>query len=155
MPVVVSSFQIETEQLGEGRRLNEMLLRGIVERQISRCVKDWSTGKLVSDAPTVEIHHVFTSDLLKTLRGEVTILKDPTVTFVAISGATNKKIRNESPAQVIRRADIPMPAVKTHRLEEPWLSRRAGDGDGKMADPFLNSRMAVGKELIETAVMGD
>jgi hypothetical protein len=30
-----------------------------------------------------------------------------------------------------------------------------GDGDGKMAEPFLNSRMAVGKELIETAVMGD
>lgn len=155
VPVVVSNFQIATEQLGEGRRLNEMLLRGILGRQISRGVKDWSTGKLVSESPTVEIHHVFPSDFLKTLRGEVTIPKDPILNFVAISGATNKKIRNESPAQVIRRADIRMPAVKTHGLEEPWLSPRGGEADAKMVARFLNSRLAVVKELIETAVMGD
>jgi hypothetical protein len=155
VPVVVSNFQIATEQLGEGRRLNEMLLRGILGRQISRGVKDWSTGKLVSESPTVEIHHVVPSDFLKTLRGEVTIPKDPILNFVAISGATNKKIRNESPAQVIRRADIRMPAVKTHGLEEPWLSSRGGEGDAKMVERFLNSRLAVVKELIETAVMGD
>jgi hypothetical protein len=155
VPVVVSNFTIAAEQLREGRRLNEMLLRGILGRQISRGAKDWSTGKPVSEAPSVEIHHVFPADFLKTLRGNATIPKDPILNFVAISGATNKKIRNESPAQVVRRSDIKASWVKTHGLEEPWLAPRAGETDVQLVDRFLESRLTVVKELIETAVMGE
>ena len=48
-----------------------------------------------------------------------------------------------------------MPAVKTHGPEEPWLVPRGGEGDAKMVERFLTSRLVVVKELIETAVMGD
>ena len=59
VPDVVAQFSISDEQLNEGRRLNEMLVRGILGRQIALGSKDWAEGLLMRESVSLEIHHIF------------------------------------------------------------------------------------------------
>jgi len=151
-PGVLASFGISDEQLQEGRRLNEMLLRGLLGYQIAAGVKDWCDGKTVASASAIEIHHVYPDDVLQTLPKGHGVPKDPLLNFVAISAATNKRIRNETPATVLARKDIKMQAVESHGIEKQWFSQSAGESIVDAIERFMSERLNVVRQLIEGAV---
>lgn len=152
VPDVVSKFSISDEQLLEGRRLNEMLVRGVLGRQIALGAKDWCEGVPMSAGKEAEMHHVFPADVLETLRDGSEVPKDPILNFVAILPSTNAKIRNETPATVMQRTDVQLPAVKSHGIEVDWVTATAGETAVDTVNRFLSKRLTSVKDLIETAV---
>jgi hypothetical protein len=152
VPDVISNFVVSDDQLREGRRLNEILVRGILGRQISLGVRDWADISLVADADSIEIHHVFPADVLANMAGGSSIPKDPILNFVAIAGSTNKKIRNEVPGTVVKRTDIESTSIETHGIEIPWLQPAAGESDLELVSRFLRARIEKVRALILAAV---
>jgi hypothetical protein len=152
VPGVVANFQISDDQLREGRRLNEILVKAIVGRQIALGAKDWASNDPVSTADTVELHHVFPADVLATLKGKIALPKDPILNFVGIAGSTNKRIRNESPGKVVGREDIEVESVRSHAIELDWLEKSEGESELQLVERFLDNRLDVIKKLIHSAV---
>jgi hypothetical protein len=153
-PSVLSSFSVSDESLLEGRRLNEMLLRGILGFQIASGVKDWCDGTAVASASAIEIHHVFPDDVLNALPSGHGLPKDPILNFVAISASTNKRIRNETPSTVMARNDIKIDAVESHGIMQDWVEQKTGETLAATIDQFLANRLFVVKKLIAAAVVG-
>jgi len=154
VPDVVAQFSISDEQLNEGRRLNEMLVRGILGRQIALGSKDWAEGLLMRESVSSEIHHIFPSDVIANFQEAGLVPKDPILNFAAILPATNKRIRNETPGNVLERADIQPASVQTHGIEEEWLTPSEGEDQADTLQRFLALRLPLIKKLIESAVEG-
>jgi len=154
VPDVVAQFSISEDQLREGRRLNEMLVRSILGRQIALGCQDWSEGTAMKDSLSCEIHHVFPSDVIETSRTSGAVPKDPILNFAAILPATNKRIRNETPGTVLDRGDIRRTAVRTHGIEDEWLTPLADEDQGSTLERFLTQRLHLIKNLINDAVLG-
>jgi len=154
VPDVVSAFAISHDQLSEGRRLNEMLVRGLLGRQIRLGARDWSSGTYLKDSAAAEIHHIFPADLLKALPAGHNIPRDPILNFAAILPATNKMIRNEHPNTVLQRADINRTAVETHEIDPLWVAQTSGESQVDVIRRFLQERLVVVRRLVEDAVAG-
>jgi hypothetical protein len=154
VPDVLAQFSVSEEHLKEGRRLNEMVVRAILGRQIVNGARDWSDGALMNSLSEAEIHHVFPQDVLATLAGGSKIVKDPILNFAAIKPSTNGKIRNEVPATVLGRTDIQPNSVKTHGVDPTWVVSLPGEALASTVARFLDHRLPYVKDLMQTAVDG-
>jgi hypothetical protein len=119
VPDVVRLFKATPDQLLDGRRRNEMLLRGIICRTITRDARDWIEDKRFQDLEgKIELHHVIPSEFLeKQWEGD----DDPVVNFAALSESTNKALRNARPKDVLQRPDIKLDAIRSHGIDTSTL----------------------------------
>jgi hypothetical protein len=119
VPDVVRLFRPNVEQLLDGRRRNEMLVRGILCRTITNNARDWIADKRFQDLEgKLEIHHVMPDEFLeKHWEGEA----DPVVNFVVLTENTNKKLRNQLPKDVLVRPDVTRDAIDSHGIDPSAL----------------------------------
>lgn len=150
VPDVVANFRLDDESLMEGRSRNEMLVRGILCRSVLNNARDWCLDKRFIDLQDkLEIHHVFPSEFLKKhYTGE----KDPIANFVALSEATNKKLRNALPKDVLDRPDVSKDAIKSHSVDLASLKEKSGEEPADAIRRFLEARVADLKPMIYAAV---
>jgi hypothetical protein len=118
-PDVLRLFKPNADQLLDGRRRNEMLVRGILSRTVMRDARDWIDDKRFQDLEgKIELHHVIPSEFLeKHWDGD----DDPVVNFAALGESTNKKLRNSLPKDVLQRPDISLEAIRSHGIDTSTL----------------------------------
>jgi hypothetical protein len=151
VPDVVAGFTISDGDLLEGRRLNEMLLRGILGRMIALGARDWTEDLPIAKAESIDFHHIFPAEYLE-LNGVQP--KDPLLNFAAIAGSTNKRIRNELPETVMKRPDIDHDDVATHCMKAEWVVAEPGEAPSATVARFMNERLTLVRALVEKAVAG-
>lgn len=152
VPDVVAQFAPSEERLGEGRRLNEMIVRGLLGRQIALGSRDWSSGQPMATTDVAEIHHIFPEDVLDAMPKPHSIPKDPILNFAAISASTNKMIRNEVPGTVLDRGDIDRSSVESHWLRTEWLRAVGDESQAELVQRFLRERLEVVRQEMTRAV---
>jgi hypothetical protein len=118
-PEVIRHFRLDPELLVDGRRRNEMLVRGLLCRSVTNNARDWVDDKRFQDlADNLQAHHIVPDEYLdKHYGGD----KDPVANFAVLTEATNKKLRNMHPKEVLLRPDISRDAIRSHRIEPSSL----------------------------------
>jgi hypothetical protein len=125
VPDSVQKFWFDGELLKDGRRRNEMLVRGLLCWSVTQNARDWVDDVRFQDsAAKLEIHHVFPDEYLgKHHKGH----KDPVANFVLLTESTNKKLRNTLPKDVLVRTDVSKEAITSHpAIELSLLEEDAG-----------------------------
>jgi len=144
-PDSVRLFRLDAELLTDGRRRNEMLLRGLLCRSVTNNARDWISDVRFQDlADKLEAHHVMPDEFLgKHYRGD----PDPVVNFALLTESTNKKLRNTLPKDVLLRPDVQRDAVRSHRIEPSTLeeTQETQADPTKYINAFFKAR-AVGLE---------
>lgn len=148
IPEVVRSFRFDEETLLDGRRRNEMLLRGLMCRAVRRDARDWAADKRFVELPgNFEFHHIFPDEYLaKHYSGP----DNPVADYCLLAESTNKKIRNTHPKDVLARPDIYKSAVESNLIDASWLDQ--GLPAGADIQHFLAMRAIRLKESIYEAV---
>ena len=152
VPEIIRNFRFDPEQLTDGRRRNEMLVRGILCRSVVNNARDWIEDKRFQDLDgKLEAHHVMPDEFLsKHWHGDL----DPVVNFALLTESTNKKLRNSLPKDVLERPDVSRDAIRSHRIEPKWLE----ESDATRGDPsayiehFFRERATVLEQMIYDAV---
>lgn len=148
-PDVLSSFHFDPELLKDGRRRNEMLLRGLLCRSVTRDARDWVADKRFQDVPDkLEFHHILPDEYLKkNYPGD----PDPVINFALLTEETNKKLRNTLPKDVLERNDVSSQAVESHRIDLETL-RKGNKKPAAYIQGFLDARSAAFHEVIYETV---
>jgi hypothetical protein len=145
VPDVVEKFRFDGELLREGRRRNEMLVRGLLCWSVTQNARDWVEDVRFQDSGAkLEIHHVFPDEyLVKHYTGE----KDPVANFVLLTESTNKKLRNTLPKDVLARPDVSRDAIASH----PGVKIKALEAGGN-PDDYINGFLAARVEFLEDVI---
>jgi hypothetical protein len=148
-PEVLRAFRFDPELLSDGRRRNEMLLRGLLCRMVARDARDWIGDKRFIDiGEKLEFHHIFPDEYLeKHYRGD----SDPVANFALLTESTNKKLRNTIPNEVLERPDVSKSAVATADID-PATLKKGTKRPGPYIKQFLEDRSARLLDLIYDAV---
>jgi hypothetical protein len=152
-PDVVRNFRVDAELLKDGRRRNEMLLRGFLCWSVTQNARDWIENERFQDLPgKLEVHHVFSDEYLdKHYKGD----KDPVANFVLLTEATNKKLRNTLPKDVLVRPDVHREAIASHPGIDVSTLEETPEVQGKPSEyirRFLESRAPALEEIAYKAV---
>jgi hypothetical protein len=139
--------------LKDGRRRNEMLIRGLLCWSVTQNARDWIEDVRFQDsAAKLEVHHVFPDEYLeKHYKAD----KDPVVNFVLLTESTNKKLRNALPKDVLVRPDVRKDAIGSHPGVDLGTLEEDGEVRGKPADyiqRFLDTRAKVLEKAVYRAV---
>lgn len=153
VPESVEKFRLDTELLRDGRRRNEMLVRGLLCWSVTQNARDWIDDVRFQDTDAkLEVHHVFPDEYLeKHYKGD----KDPVANFVPLTESTNKKLRNTLPKDVLVRPDVSKDAIATHPGVEISALEEDGKVSGKPAayiERFLSSRAEFLEGVVYNAV---
>lgn len=152
IPDVVQQFRFDPELLVDGRRRNEMLVRGLLCRSVTNNARDWVEDKRFQDlTDKLEAHHVIPDEFLeKHSVGD----KDPVANFALLTEVTNKKLRNMHPRDVLARPDVSRDAIRSHRIDPSTLEETPatnGSPEAYIAG-FLRDRAVVLERAIYEAV---
>jgi hypothetical protein len=152
IPDSLRLFRLDAELLMDGRRRNEMLLRGLLCRSVTNNARDWIADERFQDLPDkLEAHHVIPDEFLrKHYRAD----PDPVANFALLTEGTNKALRNALPKDVLQRPDIQRDAIRSHRIEPTTLEETSETRSDptKYIDGFLRARVAVLEKTIYEAV---
>lgn len=150
VPDVVRLFRFDAEQLLDGRRRNEMLVRGILCRLVANNARDWIVDRRFQDLDAkLEIHHVMPDEFLeKHWSGD----KDPVVNFALLTESTNKTLRNSLPKDVIVRTDIHTDAIKSHGLDIAMFDGDSAKDPAAYIERFFSARSTVLEQMVYQAV---
>lgn len=120
-PEVLRNFRFDAELLTDGRRRNEMLLRGLLCRTVDRDARDWVEDRRFAELKDkLEFHHIFPDEYLKKhYRGD----SDPVSNFALLTESTNKKLRNTIPNDVLDRPDVSRSALASAVLDVKTLKK--------------------------------
>lgn len=148
-PEVLRNFRFDSELLMDGRRRNEMLLRGLLCRMVDRDSRDWIEDQRFKDlSDKLEFHHVFPDEYLgKHLHGDA----DPVANFTLLTESTNKKLRNTIPNDVLDRPDVRKGAISSGSIDTQTL-RKGTKRPGPYVKQFLEDRSQQLLDLIYDAV---
>lgn len=148
LPDVLTFFHFEEDVLREGRARNEMILRGILCRSVVANARDWCEDKRFIDLPDpLQVHHVFPNEFLTK---HYKVEKDPISNFALLTEATNKKLRNTLPKDVLARPDVYRDAIESHRIEIGTIEEISGEDSEESIRRFLESRVESLGEMIRT-----
>ena len=150
VPEVLRTFYVDSELLKDGRRRNEMLLRGLLCRSVTRDARDWIEDKRFQELGShkLEFHHVFPDEYLeKHYEGD----PDPVVNFVLLTEETNKKLRNTIPADVLERPDISSEAIESARINTDLL-KKGSKKPPQYIKAFLDARAESLEDVIYDTV---
>jgi hypothetical protein len=150
MPPSVRQFRLDRELLTDGRRRNEMLVRGILCRLVMRNARDWVEDRRFQDlGDPLQIHHVIPSEYLdKHYRGD----RDPVANFALLTEATNKKLRNMIPRDVLVRPDVSVDAIETQAIKRTNMAQPDSEAPQAFIERFLAERSLQLEEVIYDAV---
>jgi len=148
-PDVIRLFRFDSELLRDGRRRNEMLVRGILCRSVTNNARDWIENQRFQDLDDkLEVHHIVPDEFLeKHWDGE----KDPVVNFALLTESTNKKLRNTQPKDVLLRPDIDHDAIRSHRIDPNTFALVDGEPQADIL-AFFEARQQVLEQMIYDAV---
>jgi hypothetical protein len=149
-PDAVRHFRLDRDVLTDGRRRNEMLVRGILCRSTTSNARDWIEDTRFQDLPDkLETHHIIPDEYLeKHYDGD----KDPVANFALLIESTNRKLRNLPPREVLDRPDVSRDAIRSHRIELSTLEGADGETPAAYIQRFLDERAAILEQMIYDAV---
>jgi hypothetical protein len=154
VPSGITAFRLDPELLGDDRRRNEMMLRGLLCRTIVANARDWMADSRFQDLDgPLEFHHVFPAEYLKR---ELPGAADPVVNYALLTEGTNRALRDTLPKDVLARSDISAAAIGTHGIDVALF--RDTDGAGNTLDHktylerFLNGRVSALEAAVYEAV---
>jgi hypothetical protein len=148
-PERLKTFRVDGEELLDGRRRNEQLLRGLMGLSVTRDARDWIQDKRFRDlSEPLEVHHVFPNDLLK---DHYTGEKDPVANFTLLTKSTNAALRDKQPKDVLLDPAVKHAAITTHPgIDLAWMKEDpevAGQPD-KYTQRFLDKRAEALRKLM-------
>lgn len=149
VPDVVQKFRFDGELLKDGRRRNEMLVRGLLCWSVTQNARDWIDNLRFQDSSAkLEVHHVFPDEYLeKHYKGD----KDPVANFVLLTESTNKKLRNTLPKDVLVRPDVSKEAIASHSGIEISTLAEDAEVSGKPAE-YIRRFIAARASFLEGVV---
>lgn len=141
VPEALSAFRLDTDELLDGRRRNEQLLRGLMQLTVVRDGRDWCEDKRFRDLnEPLELHHIFPNDMLKDhYEGE----KDPVANFTLLTKSTNSALRDKQPKDVLLDPSVANAAIPSHiAVDLAWLKEDAevAGNPKKYIQRFLENR---------------
>jgi hypothetical protein len=149
VPDVLRLFHFDVDLLRDGRRRNEMLLRGLLCRSVDRDARDWVEDKRFRDLKDkLEFHHVFPDEYLeKHYDGDA----DPVINFALLTESSNKKLRNTLPKDVLDRPDVSNGAIESNRIDTGTFDKGSRT-PARYIKNFLDARAASMEDVIHEAV---
>jgi hypothetical protein len=150
-PDTLRLFKLDRELLTDGRRRNEMLVRGFLCRLVNRHARDWVEDQRFQDlSDNLQIHHVIPNEYLeKHYEGD----KDPVANFALLTESTNKKLRNMVPRDVLVRPDVSVNAIETQVIKRGSMSPLDSESPKDFINRFMKERAMQLEELIYDAVV--
>jgi hypothetical protein len=141
VPEALSAFRLDTDELLDGRRRNEQLLRGLMQLTVVRDGRDWCEDQRFRDLnEPLELHHIFPNDMLKDhYEGE----KDPVANFTLLTKSTNSALRDKQPKDVLLDPSVANAAIPSHiAVDLAWLKEDAevAGNPKKYIQRFLENR---------------
>jgi hypothetical protein len=139
----VKSFAVDEVALRDGRRRNEMLVRGLLCLLVKHDARDWMKDIRIRDSEEeLEVHHIFPEKYLENLKVED---PDLVANLTVLLGSTNSALRSDPPGDVAKRKDVSSVRIESHRV--PIAPYAANDWPG-----FLDARVAQLKTMMGEAV---
>jgi hypothetical protein len=143
IPVDIAAFRFDAELLTEGRRRNEMVLRGYLGYFIAHGAQDWRTGLLLSEpqpGDPIELHHIFPKASLGSLPKHLAIPEDPLVGFAALARSSNRRLLNTAASDLLERGDIDEAYLATQGLNGEMLRRHKSESAEQHVRRFMSAR---------------
>lgn len=115
VPNNTATFEFDPAVLLDLRRRNESVLRALLCMSIMMDARDWilKDQRIRELKDPIEIHHIFPEKYLDSSKEEDA---DVLVNFAAIRKATNTSLRNDPPSEVLKRTEVSISAVESHRI---------------------------------------
>ena len=153
LPEVLKLFSFDAEALLEGRRRNDLLLKGILCLTVVHNARDWVKGNTFVSLPSserLEAHHVVPADFLNVhYDGEA----DPLANFTVLTKSTNSALRDKMPRDVLVNPAVKHSAVESHPgLPHDELAADHTDDPSGYVERFLRARASRLAKLINEVV---